>query len=164
MLENINLDEVRQYNNSLKAYKEKAASLKAEIEYNTKELESLCSELSTELGVEVNSSNIESIYNEQVEKIKSDLNTGNAVLAKIANEQQAQAVQQSNPVQTQTPVQAQVPVQPVQQPVVQQQVSQPQVAQSTPVTTQPTAASPFMQAVPTVGQNGMGTLPPLFSV
>jgi len=165
MLENINIEEIRQYNNNLKSYKDKAVSLKAEIEYNTKELESLCKELSTELGVEVNSSNIESIYNDQLEKIKSELNTGNAILAKIASEQSGQVEQ--------TPIQA--------QPVQQLQQAQPMQMQQTPLMSTQRAGdkgvveqvisqvqqpvqqvNPFNNNVGAVG--GTQTLPPLFSI
>lgn len=88
MLQNIDLNQIKQYNASLKQYKDKAASLNAEIEYTNKELDSLCVELTAELGVQVTRENIEQIYNEQVAKINSTLQSGNAVLAKIASEEQ----------------------------------------------------------------------------
>ena len=89
MLQGVNLEEIKQYNSSLKQYKDKAASLNAEIEYTNRELDSLCAELTTELGVQVTRDNVEEIYKEQVEKINSTLQSGNAVLAKIASEEQA---------------------------------------------------------------------------
>lgn len=91
MLQNINIEEIKKYNASLKEQREKAASLKAQIDYTEKELEQLCKELSTELGVEVNKSNIEQIYNDELNKINSTLQSGNAVLAKIVSEGNAVA-------------------------------------------------------------------------
>mgnify|MGYP003299366536 CR=1 FL=1 len=89
MLQGVNLEEIKQYNSSLKQYKDKAASLNAEIEYTNRELDSLCAELTAELGVTVTRDNVEEIYKEQIEKINSTLQSGNAVLAKIASEEQA---------------------------------------------------------------------------
>ena len=89
MLQGVNLDDIRKYNASLKQYKDKAASLNAEIEYTNRELDSLCAELTAELGVQVTRENVEEIYNEQIAKINSTLQSGNAVLAKIASEEQA---------------------------------------------------------------------------
>lgn len=89
MLQGIDLNQVKQYNASLKQYKDKAASLNAEIDYTNKEIDALCAELSTELGIQVTRDNIQQIYEEQVSKINNTLQSGNAVLAKIANEEQA---------------------------------------------------------------------------
>lgn len=89
MLQGIDLNSIRQYNTTLKSYKEKAANLNAQIEYANNELVSLCNELSAELGKEVNVTNVEQIYREQVEKINSTLQSGNTVLAKIASEESA---------------------------------------------------------------------------
>lgn len=95
MLQGVNLEEVKKYNSSLKMYKDKAASLNAEIEYNNKELDSLCAELTAELGTQVTRDNVEQIYNDQVSKINSTLQSGTAVLSKIASEEQAIASGQS---------------------------------------------------------------------
>lgn len=91
MVQGVNLEEIKKYNNSLKQYKDKAASLNTEIEYINKELTTLCTELTQELGVEVTLDNIEQIYEEQVSKINSTLQSGNAVLSKIQSEEQNQA-------------------------------------------------------------------------
>ena len=93
MLQGVDLNQVKQYNASLKQYKDKAASLNAEIEYTNKEIDALCLELSNELGVQVTRDNIQQIYDEQVAKINSTLQSGNAVLAKIASEEQAPVAQ-----------------------------------------------------------------------
>lgn len=95
MLQGVNLEEIKKYNSSLKMYKDKAASLNAEIEYNSKELDSLCAELTAELGTQVTRENVEQIYNDQVSKINSTLQSGTAVLSKIASEEQAIASGQS---------------------------------------------------------------------
>ena len=141
MLQGVNLDDIRKYNASLKQYKDKAASLNAEIEYTNRELDSLCAELTAELGVQVTRENVEEIYNEQIAKINSTLQSGNAVLAKIASEEQALATgagQMSQP-----------PVTPVTQPVVQ------------PIPSAPTAPNMFAgQAM--AGQ--MPELPKMFNI
>ncbi|MBO5388620.1 MAG: hypothetical protein J6A59_10850 [Lachnospiraceae bacterium] len=158
MVQNINLEEVKRYNATLKQYKDKAASLNAEIEYTNKELDSLCAELTAELGVTVTRDNIEQIYNEQVAKINSTLQSGNAVLAKIASEEQSVQTQNS-----------------ATQSFVQSAVQQPQMV-NTPVQTP--AQAPFQQipnapvpgsvfgGQPATNTNaGVGnTLPPLFSI
>lgn len=115
MLQGVDINQVKQYNTSLKQYRDKAANINAQIEFTQKELDTICKELSAELGVEVNESNIEQIYNEQVEKINATLKSGNTVLAKIAEEEQkivtGQVVNQTVN-QTATPVQA-TPVAPI---------------------------------------------------
>lgn len=67
MLQGIDINQVKQYNASLKQYRDKAANINAQIEFNKNELNKLCSELTTELGIEVTENNIEQIYQEQVE-------------------------------------------------------------------------------------------------
>lgn len=134
MIEGIDLNQIRQYNTSLKQYRDKAANINAQIEFTKKELNSLCAELTAELGVEVNESNIDQIYQEQVEKINNTLKSGNTILSKIAEEEQklsmgqvtqgstAQTPPQTPPVAPQTP-----PVAPqvnVQQPGVVNQTQQ----------------------------------------
>ena len=145
MLQGVDLNQVKQYNASLKQYKDKAASLNAEIEYTNKEIDALCAELTTELGIQVTRDNIQQIYEEQVSKINSTLQSGNAVLAKIASEEQAAST-------VDTPVAPVTPVAPT--PVMQTAVPTPPVAQETAV-----AGSVFGTASPTPA-----TLPPLFNM
>lgn len=116
MLQGVDINQVKQYNASLKQYRDQAARLKAEIEYTNKELDSLCDELSKDLGIQVTRDNVEQIYKEQVEKINSTLNSGNAVLAKIAEEKQKVTMEpQAQQAQTQqqqvAPIQNQAPIQ-----------------------------------------------------
>lgn len=85
MLANVNIEEVKQYNAALKQHRDNSSALKAQIEYTNKELDNLCAELSTELGIQVTRGNISQIYDEQVAKINSSLQSGKAVLNKIAN-------------------------------------------------------------------------------
>lgn len=87
MLQGVNIDEIKKYNASLKQCRDRAASLNAEIEYTNKEIDALCIELSQELGLTVTRENAEHVYNEQLEKINSTLQSGNAVLSKIASEE-----------------------------------------------------------------------------
>lgn len=148
MLQGVDINQVKQYNTSLKQYRDKAANINAQIEFTQKELNTICGELSAELGIEVNESNIEQIYAEQVEKINATLKSGNTVLAKIAEEEEKIATGQvTQPVQQVDPVQpVQQPIQPVQQPV--QPVAP--VAQSQPVApVTPVAPQNIIQ--PTVG-------------
>ena len=154
MLQGVDLNQVKQYNASLKQYKDKAASLNAEIEYTNKEIDALCAELTNELGIQVTRDNIQQIYEEQVSKINSTLQSGNAVLAKIASEEQA-ASTVATPVAPVTPV-APTPVMQtaVPTPVMQTAVPTPPVAQETAV-----AGSVFGTASPTTA-----TLPPLFNM
>ena len=170
MLQNVNLDEVKQYNATLKQYKDKAATLNAEIEYTNKELDALCVELSAELGKQVTRDNVMQIYQEQVESIQSTLQSGNAILAKIASEEQ-----KMSQVHVAQPTMAQPqPVQSVQmgQPTMGQPMAQPQpmvqqqpVMQTQPINSAPVQGSVFNgQAATLPGQQPQGTLPPLFSL
>lgn len=144
-MQDINLEEVKKYNANLKQYRDRAAQLKAEIDFNNKEIDAACAELSNELGVSVTRDNLEQIYAEQVSKINSTLQSGNAVLAKIASEenqtaQQAQVSQATPVAQAQVvPPQPATPVQPQsvapQAPVFQQPV-QPQTQPAVNVTPQ----------------------------
>lgn len=153
MLQGVDLNQVKQYNASLKQYKDKAASLNAEIEYTNKEIDALCAELTTELGIQVTRDNIQQIYDEQVSKINSTLQSGNAVLAKIASEEQAAST-------VATPVAPVTPVAPT-TPVMQTAVPTPPVAPTAPTAqeTAPVAGSIFGTASPTPA-----TLPPLFNM
>lgn len=153
MLQGVDLNQVKQYNASLKQYKDRAASLNAEIEYTNKEIDALCTELTTELGIQVTRDNIQQIYDEQVSKINSTLQSGNAVLAKIASEEQAAST-------VATPV---APVTPVTQaaPVMQTAVPTPPVAPVAPTAQAgaPVAGSVFGTASPTPDK-----LPTLFNI
>ena len=155
MLQGIDLNQVKQYNASLKQYKDKAASLNAEIDYTNKEIDALCAELSTELGIQVTRDNIQQIYEEQVSKINNTLQSGNAVLAKIANEEQAAsavATAQATPVAPQVSA----PVAP------NLNIQQTTPTQSTMTQTQESTAVPgsiFGNASPTPGP-----LPAMFNI
>lgn len=155
MLQGIDLNQVKQYNASLKQYKDKAASLNAEIDYTNKEIDALCAELSTELGIQVTRDNIQQIYEDQVSKINNTLQSGNAVLAKIANEEQAAstvATAQATPVAPQVSA----PVAP------NLNIQQTTPTQSTMTQTQESTAVPgsiFGSASPTPGP-----LPAMFNI
>lgn len=162
MLQGINLEEVKQYNATLKQYRDRAASLNAEIEYTNKELDALCAELTAELGKPVTRDNIEQIYNEQVASIQSTLQSGTAVLSKIASEEQNAANAAQPVAQTvSTPVAQPVGVAPV--------VNTPPVntvpVGATPVAPQPIQGSIFNgQASVLPGQQTNGTLPVMFNI
>lgn len=125
MLQGIDINQVKQYNASLKQYRDKAANINAQIEFNKKELNKLCAELTAELGVEVTESNVEQIYQEQVEKINNTLKSGNTVLAKIAEEEQklVSGVNAQGPVTNE-------PIVPPQQPIQQDIPQAPQIPQT----------------------------------
>lgn len=89
MVNNVDIAQVKQYNNLLKQYKDQATKISAEIEFNSKELNNLCSELSAELGIEVTPDNIEQVYNERVAKINSTLQSGMEILNRIQSETSA---------------------------------------------------------------------------
>ena len=89
MLQGINVEEIKKYNDGLRAHTERAAKIKAELEINTNELNRICEELTAELGVTVTPENIDAIYKENVDKINSTLQTGNEVLRRIAEEEAA---------------------------------------------------------------------------
>lgn len=126
---NINIEEVKQYNANLRKYRDMSSKLQAEKQFLLTEIENECKALA-ELGVEVNSSNIQQVKDDLCNKINSSLQSGNAVLAKIASETQAQiqsttANNQFNrvpQVQTQSSMEksiaqnSQVPPQPLAQP------------------------------------------------
>lgn len=95
MQEGINIEAIKQYNNSLRAYKEKSAKLQAEIEFSQNELERQCKELSAELGIEVTPDNIEQILNEKVEKINKTIALGTEILDRIRAEEGSVQVQQN---------------------------------------------------------------------
>lgn len=89
MLQGLNVEEIKRYNESLRAQRERASKLNLEIEINTAELNRICAELTNELGIQVNASNLEQIYNERVAKINSTLQNGTEILKRVAEEEQA---------------------------------------------------------------------------
>ena len=91
MLNGVNIEKIKEYNPSIRAYKEKSSSLTAEIKFNTQELNNLCAELTHELGVEVTPENVEKIYNERVESILETLKSGNEIIARIEQEEREQS-------------------------------------------------------------------------
>ncbi|MBO5389253.1 MAG: hypothetical protein J6A59_14205 [Lachnospiraceae bacterium] len=91
MLSGVNIEKIKEYNASIRAYKEKSSSLTAEIKFNTQELNNLCAELTHELGVEVTPENVEKIYNERVESILETLKSGNEIIARIEQEEREQS-------------------------------------------------------------------------
>lgn len=87
MVQEIDVARVRQYNLEYNKCKEKAMQLNAEREMNKKEIDSLCAELSAELGIQVTLENIESIYNDKVDKINADLSLGESIIKRIEAEE-----------------------------------------------------------------------------
>jgi hypothetical protein len=102
MMQGINTEDVKKYNASLKQYQDKANQVKAGIDYNTKELNRLCEELSAELGVQVTPENIRQIRDERIAKIQNTLDNGKEILRRIQAEEAAANTIQA-PQVTQTP-------------------------------------------------------------
>lgn len=84
----INLERIKKYNESLKAYNEKAAQLRIELNYAINELNKLCKELSETLGIEVTPSNIEEVYRNYVQKVEETLKIGEEIIERIRAEEQ----------------------------------------------------------------------------
>ena len=84
MIQGINVEEIKKYNNMLREYKEKASKIKAEMEFNKAEINRMCAELTVELGMQVTEDNLVQVYNERVEKINSTLENGKEILRQIA--------------------------------------------------------------------------------
>ncbi|MBR1454066.1 MAG: hypothetical protein IJ593_05435 [Lachnospiraceae bacterium] len=85
---NVDINAVRQYNASLKEYQQKSAQMRAAIEFNKKELNRLCEELSTELGMTVTPENIEQVRDAKIEEINNSLEIGNQMLNRIKAEEE----------------------------------------------------------------------------
>ena len=90
----IDIQRVKAFNSELKRYNEKAATNTAEIEFNNREIQRICSELSTELGISITPDNAEQIYKERVEKTENTLKAGEAILARIKEEEAAEGMQE----------------------------------------------------------------------
>lgn len=87
MLNGIDINVAKQYNATVKAYRDKANQLQTEIKINKEQLQNACKELSVELGIEVNESNLREVLEQQEAKIQTTINTGTAVINKIKAEQ-----------------------------------------------------------------------------
>lgn len=169
---NIDINTAKQYNEALKKASGTASQLEAQRDFMQKEIESLCRELSAEIGETVTIENAEAVLEKYAEKINNTVNTGNIVLAKIESEingvqtvAQPQAVVQPQA----TEIQAGTPVAPVvqTQTAVQQGVPQAtQQAQATQVIETPVEQ---LGSVVSMG-GGVGQpvnsvdLPPLFKM
>lgn len=84
----LNIPEIREYNRELKEYTRKFSDMRAKMDLNTKEVNRLCAELTTELGIQVTPANLEQVYAECVEKINNQLAVGKEILGRIKTEEQ----------------------------------------------------------------------------
>ena len=99
----IDIQRVKAFNEELKRYNEKAAQISAEIEFNNREIKRICEELTAELGISVTIENIDQIANERLAKIENTLQSGEAILQRIRQEEEAEEVnsqQEIDPVQS----------------------------------------------------------------
>lgn len=97
---NVSIERIKKYNETLKAYNEKGAQLKAELSFNINELNKLCQELSQEIGVEVTTDNIEEVYKNYVSKIEETLRVGEEIFERIRAEEQGTVVQSSKGIES----------------------------------------------------------------
>ncbi len=82
-LPKLDIERIKRYNDNLKREVARSAQLRAELEFNTNELNRLCQELSDDLGIEVNEQNVEMVYMELVKKIENNLQVGEEMLNRI---------------------------------------------------------------------------------
>jgi len=92
-MSNLNLEAIKRYNEKLKEYNDKASKIQAEIDFNNREIESSCEELSKVLGLEVTKDNLIQVYNDRIEKIRSTLESGEAILRRVT-EQEAEIIRE----------------------------------------------------------------------
>ena len=79
MKQELNVEAIKKYNDSLREYKDKATKLRAELEFSQKELERQCNELSAELGMRVTPENVSDILEERIKKINNTLSIGTEI-------------------------------------------------------------------------------------
>ncbi len=161
----IDINTAKQYNEALKQARNNAATLSAQKNFLQNEVESLCAELSAELGENVTIENAQTVLEQYAAKIENTVNTGNIVLAKINNElanNSQPAAPQMTVQQQAVEVQPGTPVAPVAEPTVAQTGAvQVTVGGETP---QP-AAAPAVSFGETPGVTvDSGSLPPLFKM
>lgn len=79
----VDIQRVNEYNRKLKDAKNEQSKIQNELEYSKRELNRLCSELSSELGVQVTIENIKEVYEQEMSKIERNLAIGEEILARI---------------------------------------------------------------------------------
>lgn len=84
----VDVQRVREYNRQLRECREKTSQVKAEMEFNRKEIARLCEELTQQLGIEVTPENVAEIYKDREEKIEATLKSGEEIMARIKAEEQ----------------------------------------------------------------------------
>lgn len=89
MQQGINIEQIKQYNASLREYKDKSNKLRAELEFNEQELNRQCLELSKELGITVTPDNVKEILEERLAKINNTLSVGTEILERVKAEEAA---------------------------------------------------------------------------
>ena len=91
MLPGINVEDIKKYNENLRAHRDRASKIKAEIEFNTVEMNRLCAELTADLGIQVTPANLSEICADRTLKINDTLSVGTEILKRIAEEEAAAA-------------------------------------------------------------------------
>jgi hypothetical protein len=82
----IDVERVKSFNARYREAQQKAATIKAEIDMNNREIDRLCTELSNDLGITVTRENVEQVYASNVEEINKKLELGEDILNRINNE------------------------------------------------------------------------------
>lgn len=77
------IERAKQYNQQLKEIETEASNTKAHISYGEADLNKLCNELSSLLGLEITEENVEEICEQQMAKIINDLETGERTIKAI---------------------------------------------------------------------------------
>ncbi len=90
----IDVERIKKFNAGYKEAQQKAATIKAELDMNNREIDRLCAELSNDLGVSVTRENVAEIYKSNVDEINKKLELGESILNRINNETQGVAVGQ----------------------------------------------------------------------
>ena len=166
-MEQLNMEEVKQYNVKLKELKERENRLKIEKDMTEKSLTAACAELSKEIGETVTPENAEQIYNKLAAQINETLRNGNDIIARIASEeaevQAGAAMNAQNNLQSQAEmVQSIAPqaVQPVAPVMAQAPVMATPMQAAIPVAPVMTQA-PVMPQAPVVGVTDGMVIPPM---
>lgn len=87
MAQELDVQRIKRYNDEYKAYTDKSANTRAQLELSKSEVNRLCEELTQELGVNVTPENLENIYTQCVEKIQNTLEAGEEILKRIKEEE-----------------------------------------------------------------------------
>jgi len=87
----VDTQRIKNFNENLKSAKAKSAKIDAEIEFNSKEIDTLCKELSADIGRQITPENAEAVLNELNAELMNTLEVGESILNRISEEERALA-------------------------------------------------------------------------